>query len=320
MTDVVTLALPLFGLIVLGFAVGRSSRMPPEGVRALDFFVTYCAMPALFFGLVAGAPLTEIADGAFIATATFATYCAFAIAFSLGALLNRGNIPVATVQGLVGSAGNVGYLAPALTLAVLGPQAAVPTALVFCFDTMLLQALAPLMMAAGGAETGGPKELARTIAQRIGFHPFLLAVAAGVVVSAAGVSVPGPLDSLLKLLGAAAGPAALFALGFAASLRQIRRPPPELPALLIIKLVAHPLIVYVLLSWVGNFDPVWHLTATLMAAMPPAAGVYVLARHYGVYVERASAAVLVGTIASAFTVSGLLILIASGRLPADLFP
>ncbi len=319
MSDVVTLALPLFGLIALGFLVGRGSRMPAEGIRALDFFVTYCAMPALFFSYVAATPVSELSDWSFLATVTFGTYCAFAVAFSLGALLNRGSITIATVQGLVGSAGNIGYLAPALTVTVLGPAAAAPTALIFCFDTIMLQALAPLMMAAAGVESDGWRDLTRTILQRIAFHPFIIAVALGLAFSASGLAMPGAFATLVELLSGAAAPAALFALGLAAAFRQIRRPPPELPALLIIKLVAHPLIVYLLLSWVGDFPAVWHLTATLMAAMPPAAGVYVLARHYGVYVERASTAVLVGTAASVVTVSGLLLLIWSGRLPADLF-
>ncbi len=319
MTDV-SLALPLFALILLGYAVGRIGRIPTEGVRSLDFFVSYCALPAFFFGLVAGARPGELDNWSFVLTVTFATYCAFAVAFTLGALVNRGNIAVATVHGLVGASANTGYLAPAFTLAVLGPDAAVPTALIFCLDTVLIQALVPLMMAAGGAEREPFLRLLRTIALRLAVHPFVLAVLAGIAANLLGLRPAGMLSSFLAWLSAAAPAAALFALGMVGALRPLPRVAPELPALLVVKLVGHPLAVYLLLSWVGDFPPVWTYTALLIAAMPPAVGVYATARHYGVQVSRASAAVILGAVVSIVTVSGLLYLIGSGRLPPDLFP
>ncbi len=51
------------------------------------------------------------------------------------------------MAGLAGGYGNIGYMGPGLALAVLGPKAAVPTALVFCFDGIFLFSIAPLMMA-----------------------------------------------------------------------------------------------------------------------------------------------------------------------------
>jgi hypothetical protein len=56
-----------------------------------------------------------------------------------------------------------------------------------------------------------------------------------------------------------------------------------------------------------------------MAALPPAANVFVLARQYGIYVERASTAILVGTLASVVTLTVILSLIVTGNLPTDPF-
>ncbi|MBP0650912.1 AEC family transporter, partial [Mycobacterium tuberculosis] len=84
--------------------------------------------------------------------------------------------------------------------------------------------------------------------------------------------------------------------------------PAELPTLLLLKLMLHPVFVYLLLEGIGGFDRVLVMTAMLMAALPPALNVFVIAQQYGVYVERASTTVLAGTVVSVVTVTGLLYL------------
>jgi predicted permease len=70
----------------------------------------------------------------------------------------------------------------------------------------------------------------------------------------------------------------------------------------------------------GNFQREWMFTAVLMASLPPALNVFVLANQYHVYVERASTAILIGTLASVGTVTALLLLVAHDSIPFDLFP
>ena len=77
---------------------------------------------------------------------------------------------------------------------------------------------------------------------------------------------------------------------------------------------------YVGLSYAGNFDAKWMFTAILLASLPTATNVFVIAQQYNVWVERASASVLVTTSASVVTVSLLLFGITTGAVPADLFP
>ncbi len=57
-----------------------------------------------------------------------------------------------------------------------------------------------------------------------------------------------------------------------------------------------------------------HSPAVLMAALPPALNVFVLAQQYGVYVQRASAGILAGTVVSVATVTALIVLLKTGRL------
>ncbi|WP_349360610.1 AEC family transporter [Stappia sp.] len=315
MEKVISLALPFFGLIFLGIAAGKLKKIPAEGLAWMQFFIIYIALPALFFRLLAQTPIEELTNVAYVAATTFATYCAFALAFCVGVFASRGNIPEATIQALAGSYSNIGYMGPGLTLAVLGPAAAVPTALVFCFDNILLFTLAPLMMAIGGTENEPPLKTALTVLRRIFTHPFILATIAGVLAAAVEFRPPEAVDTLLTFLSNAAAPCALFAMGVTVALQPMGRTPIELPIVLAVKLVVHPIIILMLLNWIGGFDPVWVATAVLMACLPPAANVFVIAQQYNVYVQRASSAILVGTIASTITVSAFMYMITEGLLP-----
>jgi predicted permease len=122
---------------------------------------------------------------------------------------------------------------------------------------------------------------------------------------------------LLTFLRSSAAPCALFALGVTVALRPLKKVPGELPVLILIKLLIHPLIVYLLLSWVGGFDRLWVYTAVLMACLPPAATIYVLATQYNSYILRGSSAILIGTAVSVVTVTLVLYLVTENLLPDD---
>lgn len=319
MSDILRLILPFFGVLFLGYGAGRLRQVTEDGLAGLTFFVTYLAMPALFFQLVAETPLPHAGIWSFVLTTTFSTYCAFAIAFSVGALANGGQVTEATIQGLVGSCSNIGMMAPGIVLAAFGSAAALPMALIFSFDNALMVATTPLMMTLGGTVRVDPAEVAQKIVRQALLNPLVLATFLGLVFAFTGLHVPAATDSVLSTLGGAAAPAALFAVGFSLTGRSIDKVPPELPVLIAVKLIAHPLIVYLLLSWVGDFNPIWVYAAVLMAALPPATGVIAYAREYKSYVEWASAGVMLGTVLSIATVTVVLILLVRNILPADPF-
>lgn len=319
MNHVISLAFPFFGLIFLGYGAGKLMDLSKDGLAWLNFFVIYLALPALFFQLLAETPIEQLGSWGFIISTTVVTAVMFALAFLVGYLRTRGDVRVSAIQGLVGSYSNIGYLGPGLTLAALGPAATVPTALIFCFDSAFLFVIVPILMSVGSREQEGALRTGLTIVRRILTHPFIVATIAGIAAAAVDFQPPEAVDRLLSMLRAAAAPCALFAIGVTVSSRSIRRVPGELPLLLAIKLVVHPVLIFLVLSWVGGIDPLWIATAVLMAGLPPATNCFVLASQYQVYVERASSAVLIGTIASVVTVTALLYLVTHDLLPKALF-
>lgn len=318
--DVATLALPLFGLIFLGFAAGKFIPLPEHGLAGLSLFVLYFALPALFFSLISETPIEDLGNWTFIAATTAATFVTLLLGFAVGMVSSRGKAGEATIQALAAGYANNGYMAPGLTLSAFGAAAAVPTALVFCFDNLMIFILAPIGLAIGTGGGATPGAIARRVVVRVVTHPFILATAAGVLAAAVHFRPPEPVAEMLDLLSGAAAPCALFALGIVLAKQPLRRVPVELPVLIALKLAVHPALVYLFLSIAGDFDPTWVFTAVLIASLPAATNVFVIAQQYGVWVNRASSVVLFSTLVAVATVTGLLHAISAGWLPADLFP
>lgn len=318
MPQVLNLALPFFGLIFIGWACGKWRRLPAEGLAWLNFFIVYVSLPALFFQLLSKTPIEQLTQWSYIATTTAATAAMFALALVVGLAFNRGSLREAAITAVAGAYSNIGYMGPGVTLATFGPAATVPTALVFCFDNALLFTLVPLLMALSG-EKQSPVSTLLVIVRRIFLHPFILATIVGVGAAALQVRPPVVVDKMLTSLMQAAAPCALFAMGVTVGLRPVERVTAEIPVVLVIKLLLHPLLVWVALAWIGGFDRVWVMTAVLMACLPPALNVYVLAQQYHAHVAQASAIVLIGTAVSVATVTGVLWLITNDLLPPMLF-
>ena len=319
MLDVINLALPFFGLIFLGLLFGKlKTDIPESGMAWMNFFLIYVSLPCLFYRVLAVTPLEQLNNPRFIVATVCATAAMFALAFGIGYTVRR-NAAEATIAGLSGAYGNIGYMGPGLALATLGAAATAPVALIFCFDTLVLFSLVPFLMTLAAPQKRSVGAIALEVVKAIALHPFIIATVLGVASAAVHFEPPVALDRLMQFLQNAAAPCALFALGVTVALRPLTPIPWEVPATAFVKLVLHPVAVLVLLSLLGPFDPVWVYTAVLMAALPPALNVFIMARQYDSWVAPASGSVLFGTFLSVLTLTTVMWLVKSQTLPVALF-
>ena len=314
MIDILNLALPYFGLIFVGFACGKVKALPETGLAWMNFFLLYVSLPALLFGIMSKTPFAELNNPPFLIATTAATVCAFVLAMAVGRLMGGLSLREATMAGLSGGYGNIGYMGPGLAFAVIGAKAAAPVALIFCCDSIFLFSIVPLLVAL----TGEKRPLLQTlgsVVNQIVSNPLIMAACLGALVAALQLPLPTALNNTLLFLQNAAAPVALFVLGVTVALRPLGRMPWEVPGVIAVKLLAHPVIVFALLLLLGPFTPEWAATAILMASLPPALNVFVIARQYDTWVEPASVAVLVGTFASVVSLTTAMWLIKTGQIP-----
>ena len=315
MAEILGLVLPFFGVIFLGYGVARIRRLPLDALGWMNFFIVYVALPALFFQLLSKTPIEKLTEWRFIGASVLATYTIFGLVFVAAYWRGKRNLAQPTIQGLAAAYGNIGYMGPGIALLAFGEGAAVPLALIFCFENALHFMVAPLFMALSGNDKRPQLIVARDVASKILTHPFIIATIIGVTAAALHWQPPQAVTSMVDILARAAAPCALFAMGVTLAMRPLTSVPVELGAIVPMKLIAHPLLCYFIMKSIGGFDPVWVSTAVLLASLPTATNVFVLAQQYGVWVERASATILVTTMVSVVTVTGFLYAIKSGLLP-----
>ncbi|WP_316215109.1 AEC family transporter [Bradyrhizobium sp. SZCCHNR2035] len=314
MIDILNLALPYFGVVFIGFACGKLKRLPDAGLAWMNFFLLYVSLPALLFGIMARTPFAELNNPPFLVATTLSTMLAFAFALVVGRVAGRLSLREATMAGLAGGYGNIGYMGPGLALAVLGSQAAAPTALIFCCDSIFLFSIVPLLIELTDRDHPSLLHALRVVLRQILLNPLIMSTCAGAVAAAMHFQPPVALDRTLQFLQNAAAPSALFVLGVTVALRSFKRVPWEVPAVSTVKLLIHPLLSFGLMLAFGPFAQPWAATAVLMASLPPALNVFVIARQNETWVEPASVTVLIGTFASVVTLTSVMWLIQSGRL------
>src|ERR1044072_5767098 len=314
MIDILNLALPYFGLIFIGFACGKAKNLPESGLAWMNFFLLYVSLPALLFGIMSRTPFSELNNPPFLIATTLGTAAAFTLAMMVGRLAGGLSFRESALAGLAGAYGNIGYMGPGLAFAVVGAKAAAPTALIFCCDSIFLFSIVPLLVELSDRDHPSLLHAVGVVARQIVLNPLIMSACAGALAAALHLEFPVAIMNTLAFLQNAAAPVALFALGVTVALRPFRRMPWEVPGVIAIKLLLHPLIAVALMTLFGPFAPEWAITAVLMASLPPALNVFVIARQFDTWIEPASVAGLIGTFASVVTLTTVMWLITSGRL------
>src|SRR5437899_9681013 len=237
MVDILNLALPYFGLIFIGFACGKTRGLPESGLAWMNFFLLYVSLPALLFRIMSETPFAELNNPPFLLATTIGTVSAFVLAMVTGRIIGDLSLRKATISGLAGAYGNIGYMGPGLALAVLGAKAAAPTALIFCCDSIFLFSIVPLLIALSDSQPRHWLHALGLVVRQIVLNPLIMSACAGAFAAALHVHPPVAIDNTLLFLENAAAPMALFVLGVTVALRTFGRVPWEVPAVLAIKLL-----------------------------------------------------------------------------------
>ena len=314
MIDILNLAVPYFGLIFIGFACGKAKGLPEAGLAWMNFFLLYVSLPALLFVIMSKTPFADLNNPPFLIATTLGTVAAFVAAMAVGHFAGGLSLRETTLAGLSGAYGNIGYMGPGLALAVLGAKAAAPTALIFCCDSIFLFTAVPLLIELSDHDHPSLLHALGVVLRQIALNPLIMSACAGALAAALHIHLPVAIDNTLLFLQNAAAPTALFVLGVTVALRPFKRVPWEVPGVIAVKLLIHPFAALGLMWLFGPFAQPWAATAVLMASLPPALNVFVIARQNETWIEPASVAVLIGTFASVVTLTSVMWMLQTGRL------
>jgi len=292
--------LPFFAIIALGYGAGRTGFFNEDATKYLTKFVFFFALSAMIFRFAANIELSEVWDARLIAAYLWGTAFVYGIATIVGFLRNL-NVATNAIEAQCAVIGNIGFLGlPMLTL-ILGEAAVGPIMMMLAVDLIIFSSLVVILVT--GSQDGQMSiRILKTVGLGLVKNPMIVAMTLGLLCSGFDLTVPVPLNEFLAILGGAATPGALFAIGASLATKSAERI--EVAGwLTFCKLVLHPAFVAFGALFLFSVDPYSAAVLIAAASLPVAGNVYMLAQHYSVAPQRVSAAILVSTAISIFTVS-----------------
>jgi malonate transporter and related proteins len=307
MSAFIDIVLPVFALIGIGYAAARLGFFDETATRALSRFVFQFALPVMLFSSLAAQGRPAEFDARYL----LAYFLGVAVSAGSAALLarsrGRSGAEVAVVAGFSACYGNVVLLGIPLVLTALGEAATLPLFALVSVHGPIMMTLVTILLERGRPDLSPAARLVTT-AKGLLTNPILIGMLAGLAVGVSGLALPGPVASTAALLGEAALPAALFAMGASLASYQIRGALGLALGLVGLKTVLQPLVVWLLVDHVLRIASPWSDTAILLAAMPTGINAYLFATRYRTGEAEAATAILLSTALSLVPVSIILAL------------
>ncbi|MCD8515376.1 MAG: AEC family transporter [Burkholderiaceae bacterium] len=315
MLTVLLVTFPFFALVLAGFVAARRRMLPLEAIPGLNSFVLYFALPAMLYRFGSTTPIAQLLD-----VAVFGVYLlcglvmvSFAIAMTLSRRIRWND---ASLGALVAAFPNTGFMGVPLLAALMGPESVGTVIVLIVVDMVIISslciALSRLDQRDGGAMAAAGKALRGVVA-----NPMPWAIILGAVASALSFQLPGPVEKTVWLLADAASPVALFTIGavLARSQMQADHPMPwqDYVPVALMKLLLHPMLVLVggtmAIQWGVPLDPFALTVMVLVAALPSASNVSLLAERFGADNGRIARIILVSTALAFLTFSAAVALL-----------
>lgn len=310
MVNILLVTFPFFALVLAGYIALYRGWLSVAAVPGLNGFVLYFAVPCMLYRFGASTPVADMLSPVIIGV--YAASALIMVALTI-VITKRGAIGWndASLGALVAAFPNTGFMGVPLLAMLLGAASAGPAIATILVDMLLTTSLCVALSRLDGAGIDGAKRAAKQALGRVMGNPMPWAILMGAFASGFEIKLWGPIDQTVALLADAASPVALFTIGavLARSHMQSAHPMPlshYMPAA-VLKLIVHPLLVLGggLLAQVAGLplDPFALTCIVLVAALPSASNVSLLAERFGADNGRIARIILVTTVAAFLTFS-----------------
>ena len=310
MIDILSITGPIYFIIALGFAATRLGRFNKADMGILGKFVVNFALPALLFNSLAQRPIGEILNGSYMLAYLTGTLSIVGIGYFWSRRFGGLDPTTSTFYAMGMSCSNSGFVGYPILLLTMAPISGVALALNMIVENLVVT---PLLLVMADRSCGKPDRWYRVIGHtlaRLAANPLIIGIFAGFCVSMAGWKLPAAAVQTVSMLAMASGALALFVIGGTLVGLPTRGLGKRVAPIVMGKLILHPLAVLgaiQILPMMGlpMLMPSLEMAAIIMAAMPMMSIYTILAQIYG-REEISAAAMLVTTVFSFFTISGLL--------------
>lgn len=330
MLHVFTVTFPFFALVLCGYVAAWRGMLPMASIPGLNGFVLYFALPCMLFRFGAGTPIAQLLDLSVLLTYLV---CALTMVGLCIAFTRRGRIGWndAAFGALVAAFPNTGFMGVPLLVALLGAAAAGPAIVTIVVDMVLTTSLCIALSRLDDKAGLSATQAARNALVGVVSNPMPWAILAGALASALRLELPLPVATTVGMLADAASPVALFTIGAVLARAKLQtaaavahqgatastahgQPWGAVLPVVVLKLLVHPLLVWAVgTAAIGLGVALDHFALTvlvLVAALPSASNVVMLAERFGADNGRIARIILLTTVLAFVTFSVAVALLA----------
>ncbi|MEY3263926.1 MAG: hypothetical protein RL717_1403 [Pseudomonadota bacterium] len=267
--NIITILVPDFTLILIGFVLMRTTDWGQSFWTSLEKLVYFILFPALLFVSTARTPLDFHATGKLLQVALLAVSCGIALGWLAKPLFRPG--PMIFESGVQTAFRFNSYIALAVAFRLAGEAGTSLMALIIGFAVPVCNMAAVHALAHRNQGTL-LKELAK--------NPLLIATASGTLFNLAGGSLPEVVAVTLARMGSASIALGLLMVGAGLKLTGLAEARGISAYFVFVKLIALPAIALGLGRWMA-LPPLQLQIAVMFCALPTASSAYVLATRMG---------------------------------------
>ena len=319
LTGILAVTFPFFALVLCGYVAARTRLLPLDAVPGLNMFVLYFALPCMLYRFGSATPAGQLFNP--VIALLWLLAAALIVAATAGwARRQGGSWPDAAMGALVAAFPNSGFMGVPLILALLGAGAVGPVMATLLVDLVVTTSLCIGLSQWGAAGERGPAKAVGRALQGVLRNPMPWSILLGALAGALGFALWAPLGKTVQLLADAASPVALFTIGAVLARSQMRpattagqAAPRDVGVLAVTKLLLHPLLVWTmgtLAVRAGALDTSALTPLVLVAALPAASNVSLLAERFGADNGRVARVILWSTALAFFSFSTAVALLA----------
>ena len=304
---VVEIILPIFGLLMVGYVTASVGWFDQVAIRGLTRFVFDFAVPMLLLRTISTATLPDVIPWDYLASYYLGTFIILLSGLGITRLLWQRTFSQQVINAFSSSFSNTVLLGIPIILLTFGDRAVLPLFIIIGTHGIIMVPLFTIMLEMGKSGRAPIKTVIVRTSYGLFTNPLIIGLLSGLACNLFEITLWKPLDEMAKLLANSVTSCALFALG--ATLASFRKNIPwqEVPMIVILKTILHPVVVWGLATLVfGVKEAIWIQVLVLLAAQPTGVNPFLFASRYNVGQLVSSGAAFISTIFSIFTLSALL--------------
>lgn len=295
----VALAVPLFSLVFVGYALMRFSGWPAAMSDSLSRFVFAVALPAMMFRLMSDFSKLPSVDARLL----IAFFGGCLIVFVVGRLVAWKVFALDGVSQSVFALGGVFsnnvLLGLPLAKVALGDAAVPSVALVLVFNALILWTLVTVSVEWATHGSFSLKGFTKTL-RGVLTNPIVAGILSGALFGLTGLPLPAAIDEPLRMIGQAATPMALVALGMGLAEYGVRDGWRISVAISVVKLLIQPLVVWGL-AVLLDLPAMETRVVVLLSSMAIGANVYLMSRQFKALEGPIASSLVLSTAMAALT-------------------